>query len=93
MAARLREIIKEPSFEAELATIQPDARRADEFVEGVEWELAREPLIGSEVAPDSPVWFIPMVDVPGEPSVILFYTFDEDRVWLLSIQVAEVAGT
>jgi hypothetical protein len=35
----LRGIVKELRFEEELRAIEPDARRADDFVEAAEWAL------------------------------------------------------
>ena len=33
----MRGIVKEARFEEDLAAIEPDAKRADEFIEGAEW--------------------------------------------------------
>ena len=84
----MRGIVKELRFEQDLAGIEPDARRADDFVEAAEWALGRDPMRGNPVMPESCVWFLAMNDVPDAPSLILYYTFDEERVHLLSIQIA-----
>jgi hypothetical protein len=65
------------------------AKGADEFIEAIEWALARRPEIGSMVTTDDPpVWFIPTVSVDRVTPLTVYYTFDADRVYLLSIQVA-----
>jgi hypothetical protein len=61
-----------------------DAVRADEFVEGAEFVLARDPRNGVEI-PGTQVWFMPMAPI-GEDQTTLYYTFDETTIWLLSIR-------
>jgi len=79
-----RGIRKEPQFEQELLQLGFDPVRADEFVEGAEWVLSRYPDAGTKIAKN--VWFLPI----GRPSLglSLYYTFDEDRVYFLSLQRA-----
>jgi hypothetical protein len=77
---RLRDIVKNSRFEQELAAIEPHIERADEFLEGVEMVLARLPQCGTQIG-DSHVWFIPGWTV----DLAIYYTFDADRVILLSI--------
>ncbi len=45
--------------------------------------LARDPLIGQETA-HPPVWGLPMPLARGR-QIVLYYTFDDSTVWLLSI--------
>ena len=84
----MRGIVEEARFAEDLAAIEPDAMRADEFIDGAKWILARDDRQGPQVAPDSCVWFLPMNDVPDAPSLILYYTFDQKQVYFLSIQIA-----
>ena len=84
----MRGIVEEARFAEDLAAIEPDAMRADEFIDGAKWILARDARQGTQVAPDSCVWFLPMNDVPDAPSLILYYTFDQKQVYFLSIQIA-----
>jgi hypothetical protein len=57
--------------------------------EDIEWALARRPEIGSMVTTDDPpVWFIPTVSVDRVTPLTVYYTFDTERVYLLSIQSA-----
>lgn len=80
----LREVIRERRFERELRRLIREAISADEFVEAAEYLLARDPLIGSLVAEDASVYFLPMAPVEDR-QISLYYTFDQSTVWLLSI--------
>lgn len=84
----MRGIVEEARFVEDLAAIEPDAIRADEFIDGAKWVLAREATRGTCVGPNSCVWFLPMNDVPDAPSLILYYTFNQQSVYFLSIQIA-----
>jgi len=77
---KLRDIFKNSRFEQELRVIEPHVEKANEFLEGVEMVLARLPECGHQIG-NTPVWFIAGWTV----DVAIYYTFDEDRVILLSI--------
>ena len=77
---KLRTIVKNSRFEKELEAIGPTIEEADEFLEGVEMVLARLPECGHQIG-NSRVWFIPGWTV----DLAIYYTFDEERVVLLSI--------
>ncbi len=64
-----------------MADIEPNVKRADEFIEGAETILARNPESGFPLE-NSTVWFIAGHTV----DVALYYTFDDDHVYFLSIQ-------
>lgn len=59
-----------------------DAREADDFVEGAEFVLARDPEVGSPLGEG--IWFLPMAPIGGV-QVALYYTFDDSMVTLLAI--------
>ena len=82
---KMREIIEEHRFSLELQALVPNAKRADDFIEGAIWALSRNPSKGRRIG-SSHVWFLPMEDVPGLLPVVLYYTFDDDFVNFLSIQ-------
>lgn len=89
MPDKLRSVIKEHRFEEDLRRIYDDARRADEFIEGVETILARKPEAGIQVADNSPVWCV-LSNAHHELSpFIVFYTFNENYVYLLSVRLTE----
>jgi hypothetical protein len=75
-------VIRERFFERQLRALIEDAREADDFVEGAEFILARDPKIGSPV--DDDIWFLPMAPV-GKAQVALYYTFDDSTVTLLAV--------
>jgi hypothetical protein len=77
---KLREIVRNSRFEKELRAIEPHVEKADEFLEGVEMVLARLPECGHRIG-NTPVWFIAAWTV----DLAIYYTYDEDRVVLLSI--------
>ncbi len=64
-----------------MAEIEPSVQRADEFLEGAETVLSRAPESGYQLH-ESSVWFIAGHTV----DLVLYYTFDEDEVTLLSIR-------
>jgi hypothetical protein len=78
---KIRTIIYDPRFEQDLARIIPTVRRADEFLEGAEQILSRTPEAGYQLE-DSNVWFVGGHTV----DVALYYTFDDDYVYLLAIE-------
>jgi hypothetical protein len=83
---KYREIVKNPLFEQDLSRLEFDAVRADEFTEGAEFVLARNPEYGTKIGVH--VWFLPMWR-PGEgKSVNLYYTFDSDHVYFLALRPA-----
>jgi hypothetical protein len=84
VAEHLRRVIREHRFERELRALIGDVISADQFVEGAEWLLVRNPHIGSQIEPNSSVWFLPMAPIEGA-QVSLYYAFDDSTVWLLSI--------
>jgi len=77
---KLRDILRNSRFEQELKAIVPNIQRADEFLEGVEMVLARLPECGTQIG-NSHIWFVPGWSV----DLAIYYTFDADRVILLSI--------
>ena len=86
----MRQIIKTHPFEVQLRDLIKDGiKAADEFIEGLEFALARRAEIGTLVTTDNPpVWFVPTVHVDRVTPLVVYYTFDAEHVYLLSIQVA-----
>jgi len=78
--ANIRTIIKNPRFERELQALEPNVRRADEFLEGVEEILCREPQTGHRLG-NSHVYFLPGWTI----DLNVYYTFTDNEVILLSI--------
>ncbi len=88
LAFKDRNIVEEALFAKQLAEIEPNVVRADEFIDGAKHVLSREAKMGTQVGPNSCIWFLPMKDVPEGPPLILYYTFDDQKVYSLSVQVA-----
>jgi hypothetical protein len=87
----LRTIVKTRLFEEQARELfENGIRGADEFIEATEWALARRAELGSLTTTDNPpVWFLPIVeDVTRVSRLVVYYTFDTNCVYLLSIQVA-----
>jgi hypothetical protein len=80
-AFKMRTIIRDHQFDQEMVDIEASVKRADEFLEGVEIILSRSPESGSRLS-NSSVWFVPGYTV----DLALYYTFDENNVYFLSIQ-------
>jgi hypothetical protein len=58
-----RQVIRERSFERQLRELVGDAREADDFVEGAEFVLGRDPEAGSPL--DNEIRFLPMAPIRG----------------------------
>jgi hypothetical protein len=82
-----REIVRNPGFEQDLTRLAFDAVRADEFTEGAEYVLSRNPEYGTKIHRN--VWFLPMWRPSQGKSVNLYYTFDADHVYFLAMQASE----
>jgi len=80
-----REIVEEHTFSAELKALGHDARRLDEFIDGAKWVLSRECAAGTRIG-SSVVWFYSIAVSKAVDPVVLFYTFDKDHVFFLSIR-------
>lgn len=82
---KLREVIEEHRFSRELKRIIAQEKRADEFINGAIWVLSRDPRKGKRIG-SSDVWFLAMQEIPDVLPVVLYYTFDSEHMFLMSIQ-------
>jgi hypothetical protein len=78
---KIRTVIYDERFEYELAYIENHVKRADAFVDGAVTILSRNPEAGCRLD-TSNVWFVCGHTVDAA----LYYTFDEDHVYFLSIE-------
>ena len=81
-----RTTIRTDRFEQALLLLEPDMAVADEYLSGVEWILSRDPLAGYPADDTSTIHTIYI----GQESVVfagftIFYSFNEEYVWLLDI--------
>lgn len=80
----LRTIVESKLYESQRHALDLDARRLDEALLGTTWALARDPEIGSET--DVPgIRALGIRAVGGLPELLIFYTWNETTVVLLSI--------
>jgi hypothetical protein len=84
-----RNFVYEPRFETEATAIDGDFHRMDEAMMYVEAVLRTDPEFGLQTA-TPPVWVAPIVfageTTSGAQAASIFYTFDDERVRLLSIR-------
>jgi len=85
MPHKMRVLVRDAVFEADAAEICGSIKKADDFLEGVDLVLARYPECGTRLH-KSHVWFLPAHTIP----VVLYYTFDDEKVYLLSVQKTEI---
>jgi hypothetical protein len=81
-----REIVRQGLFDQELMLLGLDSVSADEFTEGAEWVLHRNAEYGTKISKN--VWFLPISRSSLGVSASLYYTFDDKKVYFLSIQRA-----
>lgn len=80
----MREVVRNSRFEREIKGIIGNVEKADEFLEGLELVISRDPEAGTCISLTSHVWFVPGHTV----DVVIYYTFDKDKVYLLSARKA-----
>lgn len=80
----MRSIVRTDEFERELLLVEPDVARSDEFLEGVEWLLSRDPVAGLQL--NNRVWSLDTSEFALIEPLTVYYTFDDKRVWLLAIR-------
>ena len=88
----MRTIVRTHRFELELNhLLQSNVRAVDEFIEATEWALSRRAEIGTPVGRTNgtEVWFLPIVTVARVDQLMVYYTFDADHVYLLSIMASQ----
>jgi hypothetical protein len=83
----LRELVEEESYQKAKGQLKVDEKRLDEACSGVTWVLCHSPEQGEETE-DPRVWAMPTTALLGLPELVLYYTFDSQRVWLISIEPA-----
>ena len=83
----LRTIVQEDQYTKQLSKIEADVKRADALMEGITWILAKDASMGWRVSNESPVWMLfSNTDNADIDSLTVYYTFDSERVYLLSIE-------
>lgn len=75
-------------FDSQLKTIEPDAQRAQQLIEGPLWVVSRDPKAGTRVR-DTDVWYVLAKDVQKNRLLIIWYSFDLKNLFLLSVSLSE----
>jgi hypothetical protein len=89
--AQYREIIEEPGFREQLYTIQSNPYLADEMLDNVKICLAESPEEAGVFDSELDLWATSMAfyhSVTGFEVAFLYYTFDDQKVYLISIEQA-----
>jgi len=84
----LRTVIHEQEFSSQLEAIEADFWRAEEFLEGLEWILARDPSKGVFLISEPPIRAFYTNLGKGLKRAIVYYTYSDEEVYLLSITEA-----
>ncbi len=74
---------EDPSFREEARALVPDAMILDEVLEGVRFELTRDPTSGKHLAEG--IWWTVAGPLPTGETVAIVYTFDDKNVTLHEI--------
>lgn len=78
-----RELVEEDGWESSCLDLGYDIPRMDELMEGVGQVLSRQPDIGTQISAN--LWGIATRPWPGAPEVVIYYSFDDDKVYLQAV--------
>jgi len=85
---KARTIRESHEFAQQKKRIQPNARRLDDQLLSITWALARKPELFSKIR-RTKLYCVKTDSWPDAPRLRLYYTFDDDLVDLLWIEIAE----
>lgn len=84
MPPKLRTVVYENHFEEQLDKLKQTEPRIGEFVEGVEWVVAKSPAFGKQITTN--VWAVPLYKPRWmKHDYTIYYTFGADEAHFLSI--------
>ena len=84
----MRSVVYEHAFDEQMRAFQPDFFLYDQFLQGIEWILGREPTYGTFIN-DSNVWVLACDGSYGVPNVVIYYTFNANYVYMLGVESTE----
>ncbi len=84
---KARSIIEEKSFSEEKERISRSAKRIDEIIFGVTWAISRKPESFPQVS-GLDLYLAKTDPVPNSPALNIWFTFDNQYVHLLFIEIA-----
>ena len=83
-------IIRDPRFEREMAAIESDPLKADEYLEGIDWVLERDPYAGNPVSLAFKVYMLHIArDTEGLKPIAIYYLIEEPNISLIGAFVDE----
>lgn len=86
-ASRARTVREEKQFTEDKKKLKHSAKRLDEILFGVIWTLSRIPESFGNVS--GTMLYLAKTDAaPDAPSLYIWYTFDDDYIYLLSVELA-----
>lgn len=85
---RARTVRESREFAEQRRRIQPDARRLDDQLRSITWALARKPELFSRIG-RTKLYCAKTDPWPDAPRLRLYYTFSDDAVDLLWIEIGE----
>lgn len=84
MLTAARSVRWEKEFESEIYQIEPDAKRADELLAGLDWVLARKPTHGVNI-PGTDIWVDSVKDIPKMKHLFIYYKFSSIEIHYLDV--------
>ena len=84
-----RTLIETPEFAAEKQMVEPDAKRLDEMLWIITWALSREPEHYPLVPGTKSLHMVMTDPFPDAPEIRIWYSYDDTRVFLHSIELVE----
>jgi hypothetical protein len=85
---KARTIRESSGFTQQKQRVEPNARRLDDQLRSVTWALARKPELFPKVG-RTKLHCIKTDPWPDAPRLRIYYTFDDDFVDLLWVEIAE----
>ena len=79
---RIRQLVEEPQFTREKRLVEPSDQACDAMLDGMTFIIARNPRRGHKAY--GRIWCI-AEEPPGRDPIVVFYTFTDDVVTLVSI--------
>jgi len=77
MADKTRRVIKTKGFESDAKRLRKEIPRIDQFINGAEETLSRDPLVGKQTS-NHMIRGLAMAAIPNSPRLVLYYGINKD---------------
>jgi hypothetical protein len=84
----LRDVIEEPRFAQDLDAFRKIYSNMDDVHQSITWTLSRDPRIGDSLEVASDFRLFTTTAIGKTPAFWVLYTFDDEQVYLHSLQEA-----